>query len=444
MSQFRFSAGHYIDAWGGNDSNPGTSPLAPRKTIANVTTLQLLGPGVYKTLNGSTARNLKGDGKVIIYGVTVGGVTFTADSIHFVNCNLNLPNCTFTDCVFENCVIGNRVSRSRCVFIGNTEITSHSIATTWNNNIIAQDPLSPLPTLSTTGQKSYNFIAKGARFRFSPTDLNLHIDNLCNGLLQLTTSPNTDWYEAKKLIDGSPRPDADPAIPDIIDVFPNFYTQGNFAGNAKMIDLVSRTVEPDSDLLKKQNANGFIGGARPAKFIRFDDADWTIQKIDINEINPNFLKVVDGEPFGIIRFTGRTSDTPISSQRLFFRSPVLFDADQPGGTEFNNNVPDSHTRSYGTDTKGFLPNRLTCWVRSSLQLNPDPDTDADWDNDSGTRGSIVGRYYLQEWGQRLAHHIIAGDVYGNSDANAINAATRIGFNNRSLDVIVILSQDRAL
>lgn len=445
MSQFRTTGTRYISQWGGDDLNVGTDPLFPRKTIAAVTTSQILGTGYY-TLGNLTSRTLIGDGKVVLY--PTGGNSWTLVNINWRGGTSTGGEYTLTDCVVDggiSGIVGMRGAKTRNVFIGVLQLAS--VATNgfaFSNNIFAQDPLSPLPTYITLGAKSYNFVARGARFRFSAADLALHVNNMCNGLLQLTTSLSTDWYEAKLLIDGSPRPDADPLFPDIVTVFPDFYTQGNFAGDAKMIDFVSKTVEPDSDLLKKQSANGYIGGVKPAKFVRFDDVDWTISMVDIDTINPNFVKVVDGEPYGVIRFTGRVSDNLISSQRLFVRSPFLFDGDEAGGSALNNNASDSFTRSYGPDVKGYLPNRLTTWVRSSRLSVADPDVDADWDNDDAVNPSIAGRYYLQEYGERLMHHIIATTVYGNADANAINALTKVGFNYRSLDIIAILSQDRVI
>ena len=447
MSQFRRTGVYYVSQWNGDDLNAGTDPLLPKKTIASLpaTTASVIvvGAGHYTEVF-STAKNIVSDGKVIV-DAKGGGLTgaLVATNIHFKNVNSTVgafSGTGLTECIFEECAGAIAFTLIKSVIIkasGNFQLTRNT-----PNGALRNCLLFANCTVSAAySEFSYCYLDNSYFLVISPTTL--HINNVFNGKLRVS---GVD-YEAKLLADGSTRPDANPLIPDIITVFPAFYTQGNCAATTeqlKFIDIISRTVEAGSILLSKSNTNGFIGNVKIGRKIDLNESGFTITKTNIDESNPNFWKIATGQTFAKVRITGKVSDNLISNQILDIRIPFNFDGDVSGNTETNNNVPDAWNARVTPDTKGTKPNRLTFEVRSSQLTNPGIDVDADWDNDNANSPSIAGRYYLMEYGQPLAHHVIAGTAYGNADANAINAAVKLAFNYRSLDIIITITNDRVI
>lgn len=447
MSQFRLTGGLYVSEWDGNDANAGNDPTLPKATISatpsSTATIIIVGAGYYFGLLGGS-KNIKADGKVII---DAGGGTLqeslVADGVHFKNstsCPGTFFNNILTNCIFENVAsVNTRCTFTKCIFLTTSTWTGTNVPI-YNNCIFLANRIQSASG-TTAGNWANCYLAKAATAVFTPS-INI-VNNCLNGKIRIAGID----YESKLLIDGSPRPDADGLIPDVISVFPAFYTQGNFSSldsEVKFIDIVSRTVEPDSILLQKSNANGYIGGVKPGKKIDLDESGFTITKTGIDDSNPNFWKIATGQPFAKIRITGKVSDSLISAQVLDIRIPFNFDGDAAGGTALNNNVPDAWNARTTPDTKGTTPNRLTFEVRSSKLTNPVRDVSADWDNDNTNSPSIAGQYYLMEYGQTMLHHIISGVAYGNADANAINAAVKIPFNYRSLDIIITITNTRVI
>jgi hypothetical protein len=453
MSQFRQTGNGYASQWDGDDLNAGTDPTLPKKNISafasSTTNVIVVGPGYYK---GSWvgSRVVQADGKVIVDGL--GGV---AGSLNiFRGCHVRnfsaISNAgassEFTDSIVESVTLASlRGFHTRSIFLSNIALENS------NSNIFIDNCIFITPRFNSTtdaganiralGRISYGYIAAGSKIFLST--ITVLTNNLINGLIRIS---GVD-YEAKFLIDGSPRPDADPLIADIATIRPTFYTDGNFAcleSDIKFIDIISRTVEPDSILLQKSNANGFIGGVKVGKKIDLDESGFTITKTGIDDSNPNFWKIASGVTFAKIRITGKVSDSLISGTTLDIRIPFNFDGDSSGNTATNNNVPDAWNERTTPDTKGTKPNRLTFEVRTSKLASPGRDVSADWDNDNTNSPSIAGQYYLTEWGQPMLHHVISGVSYGNADANAINAATKLPFNFRSIDVIITITNTREI
>jgi len=447
MSQFRKTGNYYVSQWNGDDLNAGTDPELPKASITSVPTGAganhlILGTGVYAPYTGN--RTIVADGLAIIEGNGTQNISDNGikEGIYYRNLNaFNTGNYnTKTNCIFQNVptiAMGNVNPFNNGIillseytptgFVGNIQVS---------NSIIVGNQ---------TGNRwryfQYNYVAKSSLVCLEVrSDC---VNNCINGKITVDSISGTQ-YESKKLIDGSVRPDANASIPDIIDVFPEFYNQGNFSSlqeDVKIIDLVSRTVEPDSILIQKSNSYGYIGGVKVGKEIAIDESGFTITKTGIDDTNPNSWAVADGVNFAKVRITGKVSDSLISAQTLDIRIPFFFDGSEAGGSANNNNVPDAWNNRTTPDTKGTKPNRLTFEVRSSVLANPGRDTAADWDN--GDAG-IPGNYYLMEYGQPLLHHIVSSVAYGNADANAINAPVKQPFNYRSLDIIITITNNREI
>lgn len=460
MSYWRQLGGaYYISEWNGDPLNPGTDTLPylhPADLGAvSIATQGIIGAGYY-------------------LGTWLGQRNLIADGIVFINLLEGItPNvCFFKDIIFlevgmlgtsstsswraENCVFIFKTSggiikkRTGSLFhIGNwfvgriTNLQGNlSSQTNWtncsliNNGSIIDDGGGGAFVVD---RFNYNFISKETTLVILAGTLNYMKNCMVNGKIQ--NGSGGTIYESKQLIDGSPRPDADPLVEDIATLtgWSDFYTNGNFSGDAKIIDIYSRTVDPTSDLLKKQNANGFIGGARPGKFVKFDSEDFIVSLTNIDTSNPNFIKVAGGSTFGQIRISGKVSDDLVTSDQVFPRTNFAFASKEAADSTYNNNVPDAYHTLATPDEKGFNPNRLTFEVRSSVLADANRSVSSDWDNGSA---GIPGRYYLMEFGQPMIHHIIASVAYGNADLNALSSVLKVPFSYRSLDMIITLSNDR--
>lgn len=457
MSQFRIPGDYYVSQFGGDDLNAGTDPDLPLATFGgtpdSLTNKIILGAGWYKELP-INQKYLVSDGNVVVDFQNFSGI------LPPVRCEgmriKNLRDISSTSAKFHNCIIedfdggisvyfisSNDNGIRNNIFLGKCGFQPHSL--TWvriyNNCFIGPsvnyDTLDNRKVRWSTFQ--FNYVDYNTiLYLANAADLPAVSNNCINGPIQ-----NTDGtqYEVKFLEDGNIREDANPLLDDISVLDPDFYTRNNFAGDPKFIDLLSRTVEPSSPLLKLVGTFGTPGSVKAGKSIGLSESGFTITKTNIDDSNPNSWKISGGAGYAKVRITGKVSDSLISAQALDIRIPFFFDGSEVGGTTDNNNVPDAWNARTTADTKGELPNRLTFEIRSSILANPGRDTAADWDN--GDAG-IPGNYYLMEWGQPLMHHIDAGVAYGNADANAINAPTIQPFNYRSLDIIITITNTREI
>lgn len=446
MSQFRKTGTYYVSQWGGDSLNAGTDPnlpLAHPSDVGSTSLVMIVGAGYYSGgWVSNHVKNLFSDGKVIIDapGFSYDCEGFRADGIHFKNftqCNNPGRNHFINDCIFENCAnialstSGNGWGYGH-LFIGDGIITYNTNPRLFHSIILGKQT-----NTTYLNRGSYNFFDKNSRFCIVSSV------NIFNNCFNCEIVIGGVSYEAKKLIDGSPRPDANPAIPDVINAFPNFYNQGNHScEDPKFIDFISRTVEADSPLLLLKSENRFIGSVKVGKAIAVDQTGFIITKTGIDDSNPNSWKLSGS--FGKVRISGKVSDSLISAQTLDIRIPFNFDGSEAGGSAGNNNVPDAWNARTTLDTKGTLPNRLTFEVRSSKLANADRNNSADWDNDNENNPSIAGQYYLMEYGQAMLFHVVASVAYGNADANAINAPVKQPFNYRSLDIIITITDTRVI
>jgi hypothetical protein len=448
MSGFKTAAGYYVSEWNGNSLNDGTDPLTPYAHLADVPSdtanFTLVGTGFYKgTWSGN--RKIICDGFVVIDlnggSQAFGGSSLPQDGFYLKNGSV-LPNTG----VFQNCILENTVhlmGRTNAQTLGNIilpaisgsyEATNGSIF--WNNIILEDITVSSGLGVSFNA----NFVDKSVRLTFSSFSTTF-INNCYNGIISYL---GTD-YELKKLVDGSVRPDANPLIADIISVFPNVYTQNNFAGDPKFIDVLSRTVESDSDLLKKSNVSGFIGKVRPAKKIAVNaiDPNISISSTDIDTTTtPANWRIQSPATEGEIIITWKLSDIISEVQKIFFDAILSFDGSSSGGSIDNNNVPDIWPTSYSPTTNpDMTPNRLNYALRTSQSVAM-PTLDSQWDNDSSTLGTTPGDFYIQEFNTKPTISDVLGSKYGNGNEAGFGGTTN-GINARWAQAKIRLTNNRA-
>lgn len=445
MSEFKLVGDKYVSQWNGNSLNTGdaTSPYAHPADAASTANLIIIGTGVY---NGSWVglRVLKADGKVVVnFLSSTGGIGSTAnppqEGVYFKNLvgGFGADQATWKDCMFESMnYLGcstSGIGFTRCNFIGGSAISVRVFR--HFNCMMFCDVIQQLGG----NVMSFSFLDKNATLiGFT----GLLFTNCClNGKIRFG---GTD-YELKKLIDGTIRPDADVNIPDIIGVYANVYINGNFASpDPKFIDVLNRIVEPDSDLLKRSNADGFIGGVRSGKRIAVNasDPDITITTTDIDNSDPQNWIIQSPATEGFINIIWRLSDNISEVQRIFLDALLQFDGSEVGGSVGNNNVPDNFPASYSPLSQaGLKPNRLLYEFRTSQSIAK-PTTDAQWDNDNVALGTTAGVFYLQEWNTKPTITTILGVAYGNGNPESIGGSNN-GINARWGHAKIRLTNNRA-
>jgi hypothetical protein len=441
MSEFRIGGtASYLSEFGGNDANAGNTPEAPKRNLLATPTANVIAGTGHYTINSSVTKSIIGDGKVVVESVggsfSVGN-TPNITNVHLKYCRLFSP--TLTDCIIEGGLDEKRGTRTRCLYIGQITYLAQNFTGFQNNCFFARETFNTVNI--SPNVYSHCFLAKEDNLTIrNETVRDQCINNLWNGKIYYT--PTATYYELKKLFDGSPRPDADAGISDLIDVYPDVYVNGNFASvNTRIVDVMSKTVELGSDLLLRRNSNGFIGGVRVGKYINFKDANFEVEVNGLDQSNPDIL-IAPASPngSGYVRFVGKFSDSLVSSASIVPRTRYFFRSQELGGTALNNNAPDIFTETaFGTDVGGLVVNRLKFWVRSSQLDNPSKNFGPDWDN--GVSG-IPGKYYLMEFDRPMAHHIVASIAYGNADKDALNSEIVRAFSFKCLDIIIELTNER--
>lgn len=438
--RFKITGNNYVSEWGGNSLNPGTpeSPYASIVDAPNTANLiTVIGTGIYKHAwpAVTSGRQFLGDGKVEIdalgSNVSCAGQFKNLKIKNGASLTIASSSVLIEDCIIENFSIGiaNWSPVLKRNIFKNVPITTMSGQI---RNSILLDSFGGTPAWMFYGC----YIPKGTivtvsnAFNFaSPTN------NMINGLV----SRAGILYECKLLADGSPRPDADPAYADFATLAPNFYTtQRNFAGDPKFLDLESKIVEPDSDLLKTTFDSLFVGAVRPGQLIRLDNPNFQFTYTRINTSNPLAVQVAAGQTDGEIRITGKISDTLVNSRYIGLRSIFEYFKGATGGTGENHDVPDAVKQLGLLASEIDKPRRLTYWMRTSLDPNANQASPASiWDND----GSGAGTWLLMEVNTEPRHVSGVGTIYGNGDPRG---GGQVGstFNFRSIDIRVVLDNDR--
>lgn len=451
MARFKVSGNLYVSQWGGLNANAGTDPNLPKETIASgasvAGTVLVIGAGVYKENNfGAVAKNMIGDGKVIIDGLNGNlGMNNTTSwkNIWFKNItslgHTNSANFN-TDNIYENVLghnsPGNTWRCDRCI-IAPSSGTLTTISSSIFQSCIIIGAIN-LPAV-TNNVWSGSFISKNVIFTVLATET-FAIANFRDACVNGKISRNGILYELKQNWDGSARADADAGVLDLITVYPNVYVNGNFACvDPEFVDIYSKTVLPTSPLLKRAFGGYYVGAVRAAQIIRLDNPNFEFAYTGIDTTNPLAVATSAGQPYGQIRITGKISDFPSTFSVFSLRTILSFWKGAAGGTVENNNVPDA-VRLLGLAAGDIdKPRRLTYLMRTSLSTAANQaSADAIWDNDGA---GVAGDYLLMEDGTIPTHAAFGGSVYGNGDPRAIGAPLS-AFNFCSIDVIVILDQER--
>lgn len=444
MTEFKKTGAFYVSQWNGNPANAGSnvSPYAhPTTAPSSTANIIVVGTGYYKGLWSGT-RRLLGDGKVIfdMEGQTLPSTTFTGamyENIHFKNGGLG-GIFGSVDCIYDLTLgVLPFINTSAClrgIILSGSPIASASNPI-FTNCIILRKVTTNVQIMS------FSYIAGSGGIA---TVANSGIaDNCINGTI---TVGGVD-YESKRLFDGSTRPDSNPAIPDVIGVIPNFYTNRNFSTvDPKFTDLINRAVNPDSDLLKRSSVNGYIGGVKPSRFIGKTIIDPTLEIItsQINTADPSNWTIQAGNDEGFIYLTFKLSDNLIQVPIIHADSIFAFDGSVAGGTVGNNNVPDFFPTLYTPLSQaGLKPNRLTYRLRTSIRTNK-PTAESHWDNDNLTLSTDVARYYVQEFGDQPRIANIFGVTYGAGSPEFPPATVKNTINARWCQIQIRLTNKRTL
>lgn len=445
MSEFKLSGSFYVSEWNGSSGNPGTDvapfshPADAPNSSANII---VLGTGIYTGV-WTGFRRLYGDGLPVIDcngSNFCGGAASSYSSpshqkIKVIRCNnlfgLAAGQNTFINdsyLEFDEIQTGYRLSATltRCIIKSYTVDTIVRIIVGSQNDPIVQYNSIILSNINFTFTREipaavYDccYLVKGKRIVLN--GLEDHFNSCLNGYLNYG---GVD-YELKKLVDGSARPDSDPLIPDVVSVYPNIYSNGNFATvDPKIIDLENKIVAPDSDLLKKSNTYGFIGGVKPGKAIKKGDSgpDLTITTSQIDTSNPSNWTIGAGYDEGYIFITFKLSDNLVQVPKINMDGLLAFDSSESGGSVGNNNVPDFFPTLYTPlSQSGLKPNRLTYGLRTSQRILK-PTSESHWDNDNIALGSDVARYYVQEWSDQPKIYDVLGVTYGGGNPESIGAS----------------------
>lgn len=459
MSEFRLLGNLYVSEWNGSSANPGSaiSPYShPADAPSSSTNIIIVGTGYY--FGGWTGvRRISGDGKVVldlngastspvtgvntsetspaIRGVTIRKASLffpysgTSGSIgHVMDCFLEMDSYqTFarSSNPYIRCILKTYLaSRIAGITAGTTAPASHYNCIFLSNFDQTWGWVSGFSIIQNC------YVPKGVNILITNTSNfnNTFLNNLFNGTL--TVGGLT--YELKRLIDGSTRPDANPIFLDMISIAPNCYSNGNFASlNLNIVDIENRICGPDSDLLRRSNVYGFIGGFVPGFEVKKGDSGPNIEinTLQIDNSNPDSW-VINSPTHneGFIDLIVKIADTIVQVPRIHFDSLFAFRGNQPGGSVQNNNVPDFFPATYSPLSQpGLKPNRLSYKLRTSRSAIK-PSIEADWDNDSATLGTTPAAFYDQEASIQPTINVVGGVRYGNANpagfggsSNTINA-----------------------
>lgn len=446
MSEFKITpigTGQYISEWNGNSANDGTAANPkkhPNEVPASTANVNIIGPGVYKGLI-SGIKPLKADGKVIIdmLGNTFNPGNFGTVRL-FDGCWVKnfTPASTYwhaIDCILEwqgtfLPLLNTGIGSLRNIYLPGVAVGG--INGVIGNSIVMRQITNQLNGFI------YNYIPKETTMTFFNSTAYQH--NMVNGPINIGGT----LYECKRLIDGTTRPDADPLLPDVIAAYPNFYVNGNYSGDPKFISFLDKIVEPSSDLLRKLNGNGFVGGVKPGKFIgkTTSGPDVEITTSQINTSDPSNWSIQAGNDEGFIYLTFKLSDNLVQVPIIHADSIFAFDGSQAGGSSSNNNVPDFFPTIYSPLSQaGLKPNRLTYGLRTSIQTIK-PTSESQWDNDALSLSTDVGRYYVQEWGAQPQICNISGVTYGAGSPQFPTATVKNTINARWCQIQIRLTNKR--
>lgn len=467
MSQFKKTGNFFCSTFGGSGANPGTAvaPYAHPSSAPNSITNRVVCSGYFK--GGWTgSRLIVPDGPCVIdlqgatvtmqtdfnsndfganpdrdfiwvrNGVLVGAVGYKnviLDQVTSVAVSATNSNFFFRRGIYlpntSNLIIqsGANLSCENCLIFENVEFIISSIA---------------------AGRMSRCYLDKDKyiEFKYPTNPTTTQWNNTVGPLYSILNGRIVVGgvnYELKRLKDGTTRPDANPAYLDFNTIYPNVYTNGNYAGDMKFIDIFKRKVQPDSDVfhnsINRDNTLGWIGGVEVGRYIKPDDPNFEYSfSTDIDDTDPLALKTASSQPFGKIRITGKVSDNLITAMNVDFSSILKFDATVAGGVTANNNVPDA-SRDMGLSLASFIPRRFSFKVRTSTNAAANQASASSiWDNDGK---ATAGTWFLCEFNKPINLNLKSGVHYGNADHRGFVPDSVVNINFRSIDIEVILDQE---
>lgn len=446
--RFKVSGTDYVSEWGGSAANDGTNPLTPYASPADINValanrIVVLGTGVYRGIFPNVFRTYRGDGRAVVD--FLGGGSTSTLAIQMENCiirnglplrHLN-PASGWIRNIYENCEFsGGTNTLLNSILKPKLSGTPVNVGTHFYST-------SSIILASVTGASLGNvilgsFISKDCIIPWGAAQAlgaGQFANNCFNGIL----SRNGINYELKQLFDGSPRPDANPAIADLSTIFAGVYTSGNFACvDPEFLDLESRIVKPTSPLLRRSQSGEFVGSVKPGKFVPITDPSFQVTFTRMNTSNPEAAIVSAGQNDGTVRMTGRISESLVSSRFFGVRSIMEYRKSAAAGSVENNNVPDAVKLLGLLPAEIDKPRRLTYLMRTSLDPNANQSSpDAIWDNN----GATAGEYLLFEANTAPAHIGGPSGTRGNGDPRA-TGGTETPFNFRSVDIIFLLDNAR--
>jgi len=391
----------YVTKAGTDGALPlGTTKDTPLKTAGGLFTVfatndsAVFGTGVYKEAVSTTRvfNIIESDGIVVFKGD--GSNTFTINSSNFseVLRGFIFENYTevqtqyvkiIEDCVFKcDADLKNTDSEANnCVFEGSN--VNNSLFPTLGRLL-----LNGCTLINSSLENARGFVGS---YCDSGSTLNFRTEvltaaNLSESNIQGIVISNGVQYELKKEKDGTAI-DPNPAIADIVSVYADVYTNGNFSEDPVYLNLSKSdycSLDASSPNLKAADGgSGNIGTHTFSAILR------TATEIPPNdELSGGTLAdlvaslgdyIVDG-----VAANGTVTTKPLKVadlrevlQTMSFAIALNFDSDETKGTVENDNV--MATTVYGIGTAGANPQRLTYEMRFSTQVT-EPIIASEWDN----------------------------------------------------------------
>jgi hypothetical protein len=351
---------------GGHDSNDGQNDDTPKKSISGVGSgINVLGAGVYMGNNSIIDKTLWGDGEVVIENSTQSGGTYR---------NLMLKNCVCTgninavynmfDCIVIDCALGNshyNLNPFRSIFVRCTFSNTKKVNTQASIWIDTNVPL--FDTSGIGGQFCRNgYFDFTCQLVHTANPVNTYINGFRNNNIQGVIILGGIKYAIQDQFTGTPQENgyaSDVYWLNEANLTANGYT-GTISGwdtavatcinrdpkfnNASKLDFtlqadsphIGRALDGFSNIGGTEYAQSFYAGISNPNILLFEHSE----SIDVTT-NNNDWRLKNDEVEGWIRAVIRVSNTDVQISRIPYIGNYAFDADQPGGSSTNMNVPDS-------------------------------------------------------------------------------------------------------
>jgi hypothetical protein len=401
MAQHNFreavSGGGLYISKNGHDSNAGTSPNEPKKSlstqVASVDAVNVVGAGYYTPANtgpagsGSNQYNTKADGLVVLklnggtvrsrqqlIGVNVNDGIWEGDvfssSIPFTHTDCNFNN--ITGFYFGSTSGGSNARRLLNCSLKNCSVFSNTVSSIYKTGIknsvvnggIYQfaNVINSYFSFSTILQIS--FVSSGAvptvADSFSVTNIVFANCNI-NGVIRLPISSGWKDYAIQDQLTGTPQDNGYPIGVNWLNET-NLTADGFIGTVAGWNAVVATMINRDPQFIDAAGDNynlmansphigtGFgganIGGTVVGEQTTVqDDGVGTVSIIKSAEIDdsvPGALILDTGQTEGFVRII---KFVPRTIKKLLIDAQYLFDSDAAGGAPTNNNVPDSEPLS---------------------------------------------------------------------------------------------------